>query len=42
MLHELELDRLKYKERAKVATKISKMRHERRASKDNIELTRTF
>lgn len=40
LLHELELDGLNYKERAKVATKISKMRHERRASKDSIELTR--
>lgn len=40
LLHELELDGLNYKERAKVATKISKMRHERRGSKDSIELTR--
>lgn len=40
LLHELELDDLNYNERAKVATKISKMRHERRNSKDAIELTK--
>lgn len=36
-LHMLELDNLNYSERAKVATKVSKCRKERRASKDLVE-----
>lgn len=37
-LHMLELDGLDYKERAKVATQISKTRQTRRASKDTTEI----
>lgn len=37
-LHSLELDGLDYKERAKVATAISKCRQERRACKDTTEV----
>lgn len=36
-LHMLELDKLDYKQRAKVATQIAKCRQERRASKDTAE-----
>lgn len=37
-LHELELDGLNYADRAKVATKLSKCRQERRKCKDIVEL----
>lgn len=37
-LHMLELGRLDYGERAKVATKIAKCRQERRTSKDTVEM----
>ena len=36
-LHSLELDNLKYAERAKLATKLQKNRNERRKSKDVVE-----
>lgn len=38
-LHMLELNHLNYKERAKVATKISKCRRERRHAKDVADIT---
>lgn len=37
-LHKLELDRLDYKERAKVATQLMKCRQARRECKDTIEI----
>lgn len=37
-LHKLELDGLKYEERAKVATQIAKCRQERRAHKDTVQI----
>ena len=37
-LHSLELDGLNYKERAKIATRLSKARQERRAHKDMVEV----
>lgn len=37
-LHMLELNGLDYKERAKVATKLSRCRQQRRASKDTVEI----
>lgn len=41
-LHTLELGNLDYKERAKVATQLSKCRQERRASKDTVETLEPF
>lgn len=37
-LHRLELDRLSYAERAKVATQLARCRQLRRASKDTVEI----
>lgn len=37
-LHSLELDGLKYEERAKVATQLSKCRQERREHKDTVQI----
>lgn len=37
-LHKLELDNLDYKERAKVATQLSKCRQKRRECKDTVEV----
>lgn len=37
-LHKLELDNLDYKERAKIATQITKCRQARRACKDTVEV----
>lgn len=41
-LHMLELDGLDYKERAKVATKLSQCRQLRRNSKDTVEILEPF
>ena len=41
-LHMLELDGLEYRERAKVATQLSKCRQLRRASKDTVEILKPF
>lgn len=41
-LHQLELNGLDYKERAKVATKLTKCRQLRRASKDTVEILEPF
>lgn len=41
-LHKLELDGLDYKERAKIATQLSKTRQLRRASKDTVEILEPF
>lgn len=41
-LHKLELDRLDYKGRAKVATKLTTCRQLRRASKDTVEVLEPF
>lgn len=41
-LHKLELDGLDYKERAKVATQLTKTRQLRRASKDTVEILEPF
>lgn len=41
-LHTLELGGLDYRERAKIATQLSKCRQERRASKDTIETLEPF
>ena len=41
-LHMLELDRLDYKGRAKVATKLTVCRQLRRASKDTVEVLEPF
>lgn len=41
-LHMLELEKLDYRQRAKVATKISKCRQLRRASKDTVEVLKPF
>lgn len=38
-LHMLELNHLNYKERAKIATKLSKCRQERRCAKDVVDVT---
>lgn len=37
-LHMLELHKLSYQERAKIATKLAKCRQDRRASKDTVEI----
>lgn len=37
-LHKLELETLDYKERAKIATKLTKCRRDRRACKDTVEV----
>lgn len=41
-LHKLELDGLDYRERAKVATQLTKCRQLRRASKDTVEILEPF
>lgn len=41
-LHKLELDRLNYNERAKVATKLAQCRQLRRESKDTVEILEPF
>lgn len=41
-LHQLELNGLDYKDRAKVATKLTKCRQLRRASKDTVEILEPF
>ncbi len=41
-LHRLELENLDYRERAKVATQLSKCRQLRRASKDTVEILEPF
>lgn len=41
-LHQLELNGLNYKERAKVATQLTKCRQLRRASKDTVEILEPF
>ena len=41
-LHKLELEGLDYRERAKVATQLSKCRQLRRASKDTVEILEPF
>lgn len=41
-LHKLELEGLSYGERAKIATKLSKCRQQRRASKDTVEILTPF
>lgn len=41
-LHQLELNGLDYKERAKVATQLTKTRQLRRASKDTVEILEPF
>jgi hypothetical protein len=41
-LHQLELNGLSYSERAKVATKLTKTRQLRRASKDTVEILEPF
>lgn len=41
-LHQLELNGLDYKERAKVATQLTKCRQLRRASKDTVEILEPF
>lgn len=41
-LHQLELNGLDYKKRAKVATKLTKCRQLRRASKDTVEILEPF
>lgn len=41
-LHQLELGDLSYKERAKIATQLSKCRQLRRASKDTVEILEPF
>lgn len=41
-LHKLELDGLDYRERAKIATQLSKCRQLRRASKDTVEILEPF
>lgn len=41
-LHQLELNGLSYTERAKVATKLTKTRQLRRASKDTVEILEPF
>ena len=41
-LHKLELDNLDYRERAKVATQLTKCRQLRRASKDTVEILEPF
>ena len=39
ILHKLELEPIKYKERARIATKLQSIRRERRAAKDTIRVT---
>lgn len=41
-LHQLELNGLDYRERAKVATQLTKTRQLRRASKDTVEILEPF
>lgn len=41
-LHQLELNNLDYRERAKVATQLTKCRRLRRASKDTVEILEPF
>lgn len=41
-LHQLELNGLDYRERAKVATQLTKCRQLRRASKDTVEILEPF
>lgn len=41
-LHQLELNELDYRERAKVATQLTKCRQLRRASKDTVEILEPF
>lgn len=41
-LHRLELENLDYRERAKVATQLTKCRQLRRASKDTVEILEPF
>ena len=41
-LHQLELNNLDYRERAKVATRLTKCRQLRRASKDTVETLEPF
>lgn len=41
-LHKLELDRLSYGERAKIATQLAKCRQLRRESKDTVEILQPF
>lgn len=41
-LHIMELDDLKYGERAKLATKLSECRRERREAKDNVEVLQSL
>lgn len=41
-LHQLELNGLDYRERAKVATKLAECRRLRRASKDTVEILEPF
>ena len=41
-LHQLELNNLDYRERAKVATQLTKCRQLRRASKDTVEILEPF
>lgn len=41
-LHKLELDKLNYRERAKIATKLTQCRRLRRESKDTIEILEPF
>lgn len=41
-LHKLELDKLSYGERAKIATQLAKCRQLRRESKDTVEILQPF
>lgn len=41
-LHKLELDGLDYRERAKIATQLTRCRQLRRASKDTVEILEPF
>jgi len=41
-LHQLELENLNYRERAKVATQLAECRRLRRASKDTVEVLEPF